>query len=477
MRISRNTEVTEMKRFALLLALIMTLNITACLADTQIGYINADTKIYMDASEKAIVDGNAVLGNQVRIEEERAAEGTGWYRVTFTANNKEGWVKADDVDLVIAKKAITADKSASAAPGGVQVVERENAFPVLEATGQIDPDTLPGAPTAADYRELNVGDSGDDVTAFVQRLYELGYVESKSAKKLTKTHQTAVKQFQKANGLEQDGLFTPELQAKVFSPKALNKKGKTLAPTDPLVISKGTVKADNKGGGTIQFTMKNMTGEKIDAFNIALRLYNTYGERFLLRSVADDATMNDELTVFDNLAEERYTIRKNESFQFGLKLGYYFAGVMVAVTAYHVDGGDTVVIPSDQRHWYGFGKGVAQDYQPLTVTLLTDLEKQQAANWKSGLDGIYVDGEIATAYGVREGYLVQKMEPGCMFDEAGLKMGDILLAVGDVRIFGAASIDRALSRLSAGESVTVLFFRNGMVYQTQLVAPGGAAAA
>ena len=126
MRISRNTEVTEMKRFALLLALIMTLNITACLADTQIGYINADTKIYMDASEKAIVDGNAVLGNQVRIEEERAAEGTGWYRVTFTANNKEGWVKADDVDLVIAKKAITADKSASAAPGGAQVLAGEN---------------------------------------------------------------------------------------------------------------------------------------------------------------------------------------------------------------------------------------------------------------------------------------------------------------------------------------------------------------
>ncbi|MBQ4434999.1 MAG: PDZ domain-containing protein, partial [Clostridia bacterium] len=94
-----------------------------------------------------------------------------------------------------------------------------------------------------------------------------------------------------------------------------------------------------------------------------------------------------------------------------------------------------------------------------------------------GIDGIYVDAEIAAAYGVREGYLIQKMEPGSMLDEAGLKSGDILLAVGDVRIFGAASIDRAMSRLSAGQSVTVLFLRNGVLYQTQMVAPGGAAAA
>ncbi len=471
-----------MKRFALILAFILMFNTAAlCLADTQIGYINEDTKIYMDASEKAIVDGNATLGNQVRIEEEKAAEGIGWYRVTFLANNKEGWVKADDVDLVIAKKAITAsEKPVAILPGNAQPkpVERESDFPVLKASGAVNPDKLPGGSPSLKYRSLNVGDTGEDVHQISERLFELGYLDAKNGKKLTKAHISAIKQFQKVNKLKQDGKCTPELQAKLFSDKAMNKKGKKIEKTDALTISKGTVKASSKGGGTIQFTMKNTTGQKIDAFNIALRLYNTYGERFLFSSMASEATLTDELTILDNLAEERYTIKKNESFQYGFRLGnYYFAGVMVAVTAYHVEGGDTVVIPADQRHWYGFGKGVAAGYQDLIVTPLSDGEKQLAENWKSGIDGIYVDSEIAAAYGVREGYLIQKMEPGSMMDAAGLKSGDILLAVGDVRVFGPASIDRAMSRLSAGQVTTVLFLRNGVVYQTQMVAPGGATAA
>ena len=50
-----------MKRWALLMALFMALNtLSAFAADAQIGYINCDTKVYMDASEKAIVDGSAV---------------------------------------------------------------------------------------------------------------------------------------------------------------------------------------------------------------------------------------------------------------------------------------------------------------------------------------------------------------------------------------------------------------------------------
>ena len=469
-----------MKRYASWL-LAVVLAVTACplcLAEVQIGYINEDTKVYMDASEKAIVDGNAVLGTQVRIEEEKAAEGTGWYRVTFLANNKEGWVKADDVDLVIAKKAIAAAETpASAASGGVQPVERESDFPVLTASGQVDPDTLPGAPAPSMYHELVTGDSGPEVEAVIQRLYALGYLENAGGKKLTKTHLNGIKQFEKANGLTQDGLCTPEVQAKIFSANALNRKGQKVGAQDPLVLSKGSVKASNNGGGTIRFTLKNTTGEKVDAFNMTMRLYNTYGERFLFGSLSSDVTLTDELTVLDH-AEERTTFKKNESIQFGFDLGnYYFAGVMVAITAYHTESGETVRIPEDQRHWYGFGKGVEQDYQPLLVTPLTDEEKKLAAQWESGIEGIYVDGEVAAQYGVREGYLIQKMEPGTLFDGTGLKMGDVLLAIGDVRVFGPTSIDRALARLTAGQAVTVLFLRNGAVYQTQLVMPGGAAAA
>ena len=467
-----------MKRLAVLLVMVLTLNAAAlCLADNQIGYINADTKVYMDASEKAIVDGSANLGMQVRIEEEKAADGMGWYRVTFLASNKSGWVKADDVDLVIAKKAITADNTSAVMPGDVRPVERESDFPVLSANGLVDPYTQPGADAASQYRQLMVGDEGQEASDVIKRLYELGYVNSGSGKKLTKSHMSAIKDFQKANGLDQDGLCTPELQAKLFSMSAKPKKDASGANSDALIISKGSVKPSKKGGGTISFSIKNNTGKKIDAFNMTMRLYNTYGERFMFSSVINDMTIADELTFLDH-AEERYTFRKNETAKFGFELGsYYFAGVMVAITAYHVEGGDTVRIPEDQRHWYGFGKGVAQGYQPLVVTPLSAEEKKLAENWKSGIEGIYVDAEIAESYGVREGYLIQKMEPDSIMDVAGLKAGDILMAIGDIRIYGSTSIERALSRMNPGQSVTILFLRNGVLYQTQTVAPGGATAA
>ncbi len=468
-----------MKRIlSLFLAALLALNTAAlCAAETQIGYINEDTKVYMDASEKAIVDGSAALGMQVRIEDETVSEGTGWYKVTFLASNKTGWVKADDVDLVIAKKAITASAQSPAVQGGVRPVERESDFPVLNASGIVDPSTLPQGSASLQYRDLSVGDSGEDVLAVSERLFELGYLDAKYAKRITKAHQSAIKQFQKANKLEQDGLCTAELQEKLFSASAVGKGGKKAAAKDPLMLSKGSVKPAKKGGGTISFNIKNETGEKIDAFNMTMRLYNTYGERFLFSSVVSDITIAEELTALDH-AEERYSLKKNETAKFGFELGsYYFAGVMVAITAYHTEDGDTVRIPEDQRHWYGFGKGVDKDYQPLLVTPLTTEERRLAAQWNSGIESIYVDDEVAKSYGVREGYMIQKMEPGSMLDTAGLKAGDILMAIGDVRIFGTTSIDRALARLNPGQSVTVLFLRNGVVYQTQMAAPGGSEAA
>ena len=164
-----------MKRIlSLFLAALLALNTSAlCAAETQIGYINEDTKVYMDASEKAIVDGSAALGMQVRIEDETVSEGTGWYKVTFLASSKTGWVKADDVDLVIAKKAITASAQAPAVQGGVRPVERESDFPVLNASGIVDPSTLPQGSASLQYRDLSVGDSGEDVLAVSEMLVAL----------------------------------------------------------------------------------------------------------------------------------------------------------------------------------------------------------------------------------------------------------------------------------------------------------------
>ncbi len=461
------------KTVCLLLALIMIgIHAAALMQDApQIGYVNTDTQVYMDASEKSIITGNVRLGAQVRIEEERSAGGQGWFYVTFLASGETGWLKADDVDLVIAKR--VAAESVTVTPGDAVPVTDERAFPVLTASGLVDTDALPGAPKPLDFRELNLGDTGEDVMALKDRIIALGYAEELYGEAYTANERYALSRFQYDNGLETDGICSPELQALLFSNNARSKNGGRAAVLDALSFTHGTVSA-NYSDNRISFNVKNNTEEQIDAFDFALRLYNTYGVRFLFRSISDSVTLQDELTVL-HFSEERYTLNRKNVISCTLSMGdYYFAGCMIAITAYHTSKGETVTISEDQLHWYAFGKGVDAGYQDLLVTPLTKTEKSRAAEWQLGVTAVYVDPEIAEAYGLREGALINTVTPGSPADQAGLHAGDILLAIGDFRIFGGASIDRAKVSLTPGQTAVVLFLRNGTVYQGTLTAPGGA---
>ena len=59
-------------------------------------------------------------------------------------------------------------------------------------------------------------------------------------------------------------------------------------------------------------------------------------------------------------------------------------------------------------------------------------------------------------------------------DAAGLVAGDVLLAIGDTPILGNSSLDCAKAAMAEGDTVTVLFLRNGEVYQTTLTRPSEA---
>lgn len=85
---------------------------------------------------------------------------------------------------------------------------------------------------------------------------------------------------------------------------------------------------------------------------------------------------------------------------------------------------------------------------------------------------MYVDEELAKEYSVMAGLLINSMNPGSPLDQAGLQNNDVLLAVGDVRVFGAGTLIRAAAAIEPGDSVQVLFFRNGSVYVTTLSRPG-----
>ncbi len=76
----------------------------------------------------------------------------------------------------------------------------------------------PGSSTS-DYRKLKKGSKGNDVKALQKKLKELGYFTGTPAGNYGKLTVAAVKRFQKANGIKQDGIATASLQKKIFAAK------------------------------------------------------------------------------------------------------------------------------------------------------------------------------------------------------------------------------------------------------------------
>lgn len=77
---------------------------------------------------------------------------------------------------------------------------------------------------SADYAPLERNDINDDVTRLQERLIELGYLDRANGKYDNETVK-AVKQFEKVNGLDNDGKASTLDQLILFSDIALNKSG------------------------------------------------------------------------------------------------------------------------------------------------------------------------------------------------------------------------------------------------------------
>lgn len=80
-------------------------------------------------------------------------------------------------------------------------------------------DTAPTLRTTLRYK-----DQGEDVRFIQQRLSLLGYFEGDINGKYRTTTKQAVKDFQRLNGLHQDGICGPDTQAMLFSPDAVPAK-------------------------------------------------------------------------------------------------------------------------------------------------------------------------------------------------------------------------------------------------------------
>lgn len=87
---------------------------------------------------------------------------------------------------------------------------------------------------------------------------------------------------------------------------------------------------------------------------------------------------------------------------------------------------------------------------------------QNRMTWRSAMLGIEaegLDGQLADFFGVKEGVLVRTVAGGSAAEKAGIKAGDVIVRVDDVRVATPADISVHM-RASRGRSVSVTVVRD-----------------
>src|SRR5579862_3649493 len=87
-----------------------------------------------------------------------------------------------------------------------------------------------------------------------------------------------------------------------------------------------------------------------------------------------------------------------------------------------------------------------------------------------GISGMDVNKFVARRYNlpVEQGVLLAEVMHEAPARDAGLRVGDILVKIGESKVEGMKDLVGALSHLATGEEVSVQFVRNGTSYETKL---------
>ena len=135
----------------------------------------------------------------------------------------------------------------------------------LEITGEVDGETE-ALLLSAEYRVIDNGTDGDDVTRLQQHLKDLGYFNQNPTGKFRSITKKAVSEFQKNNGLEATGVADLETQKLLYSGFALAKGAKptpTPAPEADLGdINDMVIAGDGEELEEVEYTKKLTRGAK-----------------------------------------------------------------------------------------------------------------------------------------------------------------------------------------------------------------------
>ena len=130
---------------------------------------------------------------------------------------------------------------------------------MIEATATPAPSETP----APDGETLSYGSSGEAVKALQRRLKELGYFGGEVGGNYLAKTQEAVQAFQRANGLNPDGIATPELQQLIFGAQATATPAPEPTPEPTQTPETGRGGVVNISGSRLNLRQKASTSSKI----------------------------------------------------------------------------------------------------------------------------------------------------------------------------------------------------------------------
>ncbi len=129
-----------------------------------------------------------------------------------------------------------------------------------------------------------------------------------------------------------------------------------------------------------------------------------------------------------------------------------------------VIGMNTAMIPFAQ------GMGFAIPSETIKRTMEQITRHGRVVRPWLGISGMDVNKYVARRYNlaVEQGVLLAEVLREGPARDAGLRMGDIVIKIGESRVEGMKGLVTALSHLTIGEEVSVQFVRNGTSYETKL---------
>lgn len=329
------------------------------------------------------------------------------------------------------------------------------------------PAAATAAPTeaAAEYRELERGDEGEDVQALMQRLADLGYYTSDVDDIFGQGMARAVLLFNAQHGLGNSETASVQTQQ-----IALSQDAQARAPQPPVIRSVALEQYEGKPVFSVE--VYNPQEADITFLSVIYRCYDASGNEITAMG-ADPSAIGSEpkFAKYSGIAigcGESVNLRDVSAFDLSAYPGV--SRVEASLYCYQA-GSQMLVMPERYFVWVGSdGTSTGTSADQVAIALLNRTVEQDtlASRFALGAKVEYIFAYESARYGLPCGlYLVEVAEGGSCA-RAGLQVGDVITALAGVKLDFEEALYLVKAQMQPDIEYALEYSRGGQLSGTTL---------